>query len=79
MFEKIQTCGITAKNLGLRVGKVGKAVKPQRVRKPLGAKVAGTGKTDTGPDGQTWSEGTRGHKPACLNQQLAKGDDSSNA
>ncbi len=73
LIEKIDAYGITAKDLGLRVGKGEKAVKPQRVRKPLGAKVAGTGKTFTGPNGQTWSEGTRGRKPAWLNQQLAEG------
>ena len=72
LIEKIQTYGITAKDLGLRVGKAGEAAKPQRVRKSLGAKVAGTGKTYTGPDGQTWSEGTRGRKPAWLREQLAE-------
>ena len=73
LIEKIDAYGITAKDLGLRVGKGHKADKPQRVRKPLGAKIAGTGKTFTGPNGQTWSEGTRGRKPAWLNQQLAEG------
>ena len=73
LIEKIDAYGITAKDLGLRVGKGDKADKPQRVRKPLGAKVAGTGKTFTGPDGQTWSEGTRGRKPAWLTQQLVEG------
>jgi DNA-binding protein H-NS len=71
LIEKIDAYGITAKDLGLRVGNGDKAAKPQRVRKPLGAKVAGTGKIFTGPDGQTWSEGTRGRKPAWLREQLA--------
>ena len=79
LIEKIDAYGITAKDLALRVGKGDKAAKPQRVRQPLGAKVAGTGKTDTGPDGQTWSEGTRGRKPAWLNQQLAEGSTADNA
>jgi DNA-binding protein H-NS len=79
LIEKIDAYGITAKDLGLRVGKAGEAAKPQRVRRPLGAKVAGTGKTFTGPDGQTWSEGTRGRKPAWLNQQLAEGGASDKA
>lgn len=71
LIDKIGAYGITAKDLGLRVGKAGEAAKPQRVRKSLGAQVAGTGKTFTGPDGQTWSEGTRGRKPAWLREQLA--------
>jgi len=73
LIEKIEAYGITAKDLGLNVGKAAKAGKAQRARKPLGAKVAGTGKTYTGPDGQTWTEGTRGRKPAWLTQQLAEG------
>ena len=79
LIEKIDAYGITAKDLGLNVGKAAKAGKAQRARKPLGAKVAGTGKTYTGPDGQTWSEGTRGRKPAWLNQQLAEGGALNNA
>jgi DNA-binding protein H-NS len=79
LIEKIDAYGITAKDLGLRVGKGDKADKPQRVRKPLGAKVAGTGKTITGPDGQTFTEGQRGRKPAWLTQQLAEGGASDNA
>ncbi len=79
LIEKIDAYGITAKDLGLRVGKGDKAAKLQRVRKPLGAKVAGTGKTFTGPEGQTWTEGTRGRKPAWLTQQLAEGGASENA
>ena len=79
LIDKIETYGITAKDLGLRVGKAGEATKPQRVRKSLGAKIAGTGKTFTGPNGQTWSEGTRGRKPAWLNQQLAEGGASDKA
>ena len=79
LIEKIDAYGITAKDLGLRVGKGDKAAKPQRVRKPLGAKVAGTGKTFTGPDGQTFTEGQRGRKPAWLTQQLAEGGASDNA
>ena len=64
LIEKIAAYGITAKDLGLSVSQ---AIKAQRGRKLLGAKIAGTGKTHTGPDGQTWSEGTRGRKPAWLN------------
>ena len=79
LIEKIEAYGITAKDLGLSVGKAAKAGKAQRARKPLGAKVAGTGKTYTGPDGQTWSEGTRGRKPAWLIQQLSEGGGSDNA
>lgn len=79
LIEKIEAYGITAKDLGLRVGKADKA---KRGRKPLGAQIAKsgkTGKTYTGPDGQTWSEGTRGRKPAWLTQQLAEGGGSDNA
>jgi len=79
LIDKIDAYGITAKDLGLRVGKGDKAAKAQRGRKPLGAKVAGTGKTFTGPNGQTWSEGTRGRKPAWLTQQLAESGTSDNA
>ncbi|RZA28609.1 MAG: H-NS histone family protein [Proteobacteria bacterium] len=79
LIEKIAAYGITAKDLGLSVGKADKA---KGARKPLGAQVAKagkTGKTYTGPDGQTWSEGTRGRKPAWLTQQLAEGGGSENA
>ena len=79
LIEKMHIYGITPKDLGLRIGKDGKADKTQRIRKLLRAKVAGTGKILTGPDGQTWSEGTRGRKPAWLNQQLAEGGGSDNA
>jgi DNA-binding protein H-NS len=79
LIEKIEAYGITAKDLGLNVGKAAKAGKAQRARKPLGAKVAGTGKTYTGPDGQTWTEGTRGRKPAWLTQQLAESGGSENS
>ena len=79
LIEKIDAYGITAKDLSLNVGKAAKAGKTQRARKPLGAKVAGTGKTYTGPDGQTWTEGTRGRKPAWLTQQLAEGGAPDNA
>jgi DNA-binding protein H-NS len=67
LIEKISAYGITAKDLGLNVGK---ADKGKRGRKPLGAQIAKTGKTYTGPDGQTWTEGTRGRKPAWLHEQL---------
>jgi len=79
LIEKIAAYGITAKDLGLSVGKADKA---KGARKPLGAQIAKaskTGKTYTGPDGQTWSEGTRGRKPAWLTQQLAEGGGSENA
>ncbi len=79
LIEKIEAYGITAKDLGLSVGKAAKTGKAQRARKPLSAKVAGTGKTYTGPDGQTWTEGARGRKPAWLTQQLAEGGSSDNA
>jgi DNA-binding protein H-NS len=68
--EMIVTYGITAKDLGLNVGKADKA---KRGRKPLGAQIAKTGKTYTGPDGQTWTEGQRGRKPAWLNEQFEGG------
>ena len=76
LIENIAAYGITAKDLGLSVSQ---AIKAHRGRKLLGAKIAGTGKTHTGPDGQTWSEGTRGRKPAWLTQQLAEGGASENA
>ena len=73
LIEKIEAYGITAKDLGLSVGKTDKA---KRGRKPLGAQIAKsgkTGKTYTGPDGQTWTEGQRGRKPAWLNEQFEGG------
>lgn len=79
LIEKIAAYGITAKDLGLSVGKVDKA---KRGRKPLDAQIAksgNTGKTYTGPNGQTWNEGTRGRKPAWLTEQLAQGSGSDNA
>ena len=69
LIEKIAAYGITAKDLGLSVGKADKA---KHVRKPLGVQSGKSGNTFTGPDGQTWSEGTRGRKPAWLKQQLAE-------
>ena len=68
LIEKIAIYGITAKELGLtgRAGKSKKGSKPQR------SKVANGGKTYTGPEGQTWTEGTRGRKPAWLVQQLSE-------
>ncbi|RZA30025.1 MAG: H-NS histone family protein [Proteobacteria bacterium] len=79
LIEKIKAYGITAKDLGLSVGK---ADKTKRGRKPLGAQIAKagkSGKTYMGPNGQTWSEGTRGRKPAWLTEQLAEGGASDNA
>ena len=80
LIEKIDAYGITAKDLGLSI--IGKADKAKLGRKPLSAQIAKsgkTGKTYTGPDGQTWTEGTRGRKPAWLIQQLAEGGGSDNA
>lgn len=74
LIQKISTYGITAKELGLDIGRAAKG-KAKPGRKPLGAQIAQTGKsgkTHTGPDGQTWTEGTRGRKPAWLTQQLAE-------
>jgi DNA-binding protein H-NS len=68
LIKKIQTYGITAKELGLTTGKAGK---PRQARKSQGSKPSKGGKTYTGPDGQTWTEGTRGRKPAWLVQQLS--------
>lgn len=76
LIERITAYGITAQDLGLSVGRSGKASKAGKAaskRKPLGSKIAGTGKTYTGPDGQTFTEGQRGRKPAWLNEQLAEG------
>jgi DNA-binding protein H-NS len=71
LIEKISTYGITAKELGLNAGKAPKSTKG---RKPLGAKIAQTGTTHQGPDGQTWTEGTRGRKPNWLKEQSTAGD-----
>jgi DNA-binding protein H-NS len=79
LIKKIEAYGITAKDLGLSVGKADKA---KHGRKPLGAQIAKTGttgKTYTGPDGQTWTEGQRGRKPAWLTEQLAEGGASENS
>ena len=72
LIEKIDAYGITAKDLGLRVGKGDKAAKPQRVRKPLGAKVAGTGKTFTGPDGQPGID-ISGYTMKNMYEEMSKG------
>lgn len=69
LIKKIQTYGITAKELGFTTGKAGK---PQRSRKSQRSEPSNGGKTYTGPDGQTWTEGTRGRKPAWLVQQLSE-------
>lgn len=69
LIEKITAYGITAKDLGFRTGKANTA---KQVRKSLGAKIGQNGKTYTGPDGQTWNEGTRGRKPAWLKEQLSE-------
>lgn len=77
LIEKIEAYGITAKDLGLNVGKADKA---KRGRKPLGAEIAKsgkTGKTYTGPDGQTWSEGIRRQRKGlqpCISGSTAASD-----
>lgn len=69
LIKKIQTYGITANELGLTTGKAGK---PKQARKSRGSRTSNSGQTYTGPDGQTWTEGTRGRKPAWLMPQLAE-------
>lgn len=69
LIEQITIYGITAKELGLQIGKAAKA-KPGR--KSLGAKIAHNGKTFTGPNGQTWTEGTRGRKPQWVSEEQSK-------
>jgi DNA-binding protein H-NS len=72
LIEQIALYGITAKDLGFTANKASKS-KPGR--KSLGAKIAQSGKsgkTHTGPDGQIWTEGTRGRKPAWLKEQAAQ-------
>jgi DNA-binding protein H-NS len=69
LIKKIHVYGITTKELGLTTGKAGK---PKQARKSQGSKRANGGKTYTGPEGQTWTEGTRGRKPAWLVQQLSE-------
>jgi DNA-binding protein H-NS len=76
LIERIALYGITAKDLGLIANKASKS-KPGR--KSLGAKIAQSGKsgkTHTGPEGQTYIEGTRGRKPAWLKEQEAQNADS---
>ena len=68
LISKISAYGITAKELGLTTGT---ARKSKQLRKSQGAKPANGGKTYTGPQGQTWTEGARGRKPAWLVQQLS--------
>ena len=65
LIEQIATYRITAKELGLSVGKAAKA---KSGRKPLGARIAQSGKVHTGPNGQSWTEGTRGRKPHWVNE-----------
>lgn len=69
LIETIASYGLTASELGLRVGKAEKA-KPGR--KSLGAKIAQSGKTHKGPNGQTWTEGARGRKPHWVDEELSK-------
>ena len=69
LIEKIATYGITAKDLGFRPVKADTA---KQARKSAGAKIKRSGKTYTGPEGQTWTEGTRGRKPAWLKEQLSE-------
>lgn len=76
LIERIATYGITAKDLGLNGAKAEKAGKAKSARRTLGAKIAQSGKTYTGPDGQTWNEGTRGRKPAWLKEQLSNAPES---
>lgn len=71
LIERIATYGITAKDLGLNASRAEKAGKAKPTRRTLGAKIAQSGKTYTGPNGQTWNEGTRGRKPAWLKEQLS--------
>lgn len=68
LIEMIAMYGITAKELGLTE----RAGKPKQRSKPQRPNVANGGKTFTGPEGQTWTEGTRGRKPAWLVQQLSE-------
>jgi DNA-binding protein H-NS len=68
LIEQIALYGITAKDLGLATGK---APKGKPGRKSLGAKIAQSGKTHTGPEGQIYVEGTRGRKPTWLKEQEA--------
>lgn len=65
LIEQIAAYNITPKELGLSVGKATKA-KPGR--KFLGARTAQSGKTHKGPNGQTWTEGTRGRKPHWVDE-----------
>jgi DNA-binding protein H-NS len=75
MIENIASYQITAKDLGLTTSKA-KAPKGKPGRKSPGAKIAKSGKTYTGPDGQTWAEGTRGRKPDWLKEQQAQKESS---
>lgn len=69
LMEQIATYGITAKELGLSVGK---ASKEKPGRKQLGARIAQSGKVHTGPSGQSWTEGTRGRKPYWVTESASK-------
>lgn len=69
LIEQIASYGITAKELGLSAGKVSKT-KPGR--KALGARIAHSGKVHTGPNGQSWTEGTRGRKPHWVTEASSK-------
>lgn len=76
LIEKIATYGLTASELGLRVGK---AEKVKSGRKSLGTKVMQSGKTHKGPNGQTWTEGARGRKPHWVDGELSKTANSSDS
>lgn len=65
--EKIAEYGISAKELGLGAGKA----KPGR-RATLAESIA-KGAQYKGPNGETWTSGTRGRKPRWLSEELAKG------
>lgn len=69
---KIAEYGISAKELGFAEGRgKGRKAGKAKVNTPVIEAVAGT--VYQGPNGETWTGGTRGRKPQWLVQALADG------
>ena len=70
MQAKIAEYGLTAKDLGLSTG--GKARRGTAVKAVKTASAA-AGPLYRGPNGETWTGGSRGRKPQWLTKALAEG------
>lgn len=66
--KQISDYGISAKELGLGASKL------KSVRRTGPAEPIRKGIQYQGPNGETWTSGTRGRKPAWLNTAVVKGE-----